>query len=94
MKNIRQFQIQSMRWRSTATAHSSLSAGSPENLEVTNNLIAAKPYSQVPGPTPWPIIGNTWRMLPVIGIVRINHNTYQTQSYRFFFFKAHIKSQT
>lgn len=78
MKNIRQFQIQSIRWRSTATAQcsSSVSAGSPENLEVTNNLIAAKPYSEVPGPTPWPIIGNTWRMLPVIGITRFNYNTF------------------
>lgn len=85
MKNIRQFQIQSMRWRSTATAHSSsLSAGSPENVDVTNNLIAAKPYSQVPGPTPWPIIGNTWRMLPVIGIVRFNYHTFQTQLFDLF----------
>lgn len=70
MKNIRQIQIYSMRWRSTATAHSTVvSGGSPEDLEVTNELITAKPYSQVPGPTPWPIIGNTWRMLPIIGIM-------------------------
>lgn len=68
MKNIRQFQIHSLRWRSTVTAHSStVSTGSPEDLEITNDLITAKPYSQVPGPTPWPIIGNTWRMLPIIG---------------------------
>jgi len=28
---------------------------------------AAKPYSEVPGPKPLPFIGNTWRLLPVIG---------------------------
>ncbi|XP_077293107.1 cytochrome P450 CYP12A2-like isoform X1 [Arctopsyche grandis] len=27
----------------------------------------AKPFSQVPGPVPLPIIGNTWRFLPKIG---------------------------
>jgi len=74
MKNIRQYQQHLMRWRSSAatTAHSStVSAGSHEELDVTNNLITAKPYSQVPGPTPWPIIGNTWRMLPIIGILML-----------------------
>jgi len=72
MKNIRQFQIHSIRWRSTATTHSPHdSAGSPEVLDETNDLITAKHYSQVPGPMPWPIIGNTWRMLPVIGNINI-----------------------
>ncbi|GLV43367.1 Cytochrome P450 301a1 [Carabus blaptoides fortunei] len=28
---------------------------------------SAKPYSQVPGPKPVPILGNLWRFLPVIG---------------------------
>lgn len=27
----------------------------------------AKPYEEVPGPKPLPILGNTWRMFPVIG---------------------------
>lgn len=27
----------------------------------------AKPYSQVPGPKPLPILGNTWRVFPIIG---------------------------
>jgi hypothetical protein len=72
MKNIRQFQICSTRWRSTA--HSSVIKESPVNVNVnvTNEIIAAKSYDEVPGPTPWPIIGNTWRMLPVIGIVKLN----------------------
>nr|QZM07456.1 cytochrome P450 monooxygenase CYP301A1 [Lasioderma serricorne] len=26
-----------------------------------------KPYSEVPGPKPLPILGNTWRLLPIIG---------------------------
>lgn len=70
MKKIRQVQIYLTRWRSTATAHSTIvSAGSPEDLEVINEFITAKPYSQVPGPIPWPVIGNTWRMLPIIGNV-------------------------
>lgn len=86
MRNIRQFQIHSRRWRSTTTAHSTCSAGSPEDLEATNDLITAKPYSQVPGPTPWPIIGNTWRMLPVIGILKCKYCIVQTVILSFFFF--------
>lgn len=76
MKNIRLFQTYSVRWRSTAAAAHSpvVSTGSPEDIDVTNELLTAKPYSQVPGPTPWPIIGNTWRMLPIIGSVRIIRN--------------------
>ncbi|XP_011568545.3 probable cytochrome P450 301a1, mitochondrial [Plutella xylostella] len=27
----------------------------------------ARPYSEVPGPRPIPILGNTWRMVPIIG---------------------------
>ncbi|VVC39837.1 Cytochrome P450,Cytochrome P450, E-class, group I [Cinara cedri] len=85
MKNIHRLQANLTRWRSTAaTAHSPLSAGSPapaaaaatataaEDLEITNECVSAKPYSQVPGPTPWPVIGNTWRMLPVIGPYQIS----------------------
>lgn len=76
MKSIRRFQTNSTRWRSTAAAaHSPLSAGASaaippaaDDLGITDQHVTAKPYSQVPGPTPWPIIGNTWRMLPVIGM--------------------------
>lgn len=31
------------------------------------DLAMARPYSEVPGPTPMPLIGNTWRLLPIIG---------------------------
>ncbi|KAK6625927.1 hypothetical protein RUM43_006226 [Polyplax serrata] len=32
----------------------------------------AKPYSAVPGPKPLPLIGNTWRLLPVIGQYQVS----------------------
>jgi hypothetical protein len=28
---------------------------------------SARPYSEVPGPKPLPVVGNTWRFLPLIG---------------------------
>lgn len=34
------------------------------HLEV---LQEAKPYSEIPGPRPIPLLGNTWRLLPFIG---------------------------
>lgn len=43
----------------------------PNNRNVTTidslAIREAKPYSEVPGPKPLPILGNTWRLLPVIG---------------------------
>lgn len=27
----------------------------------------AKPYSAIPGPKPLPLLGNTWRFVPIIG---------------------------
>jgi hypothetical protein len=42
-----------------------------------DELATARPYSEVPGPTPLPLIGNTWRLLPIIGtcIANIASNT-------------------
>lgn len=31
-----------------------------------------KPYDEIPGPKPIPILGNTWRMLPLIGEYEIS----------------------
>lgn len=31
------------------------------------NLNDWKPYSKIPGPRPVPLLGNTWRLLPIIG---------------------------
>ncbi|KAJ9592494.1 hypothetical protein L9F63_015910 [Diploptera punctata] len=39
----------------------------PEQLEWRD----ARPYSEVPGPKPLPVVGNTWRFLPYIGNFRI-----------------------
>lgn len=32
----------------------------------------AKPYSAVPGPRPLPLLGNTWRLLPVVGQYKVS----------------------
>uniref|UniRef100_A0A1B6H313 Cytochrome P450 n=2 Tax=Cuerna arida TaxID=1464854 RepID=A0A1B6H313_9HEMI len=32
----------------------------------------ARPYSEVPGPRPLPLLGNTWRLLPVIGQYQVS----------------------
>lgn len=29
--------------------------------------IPPKPYSSIPGPKEWPLIGNSWRFAPIIG---------------------------
>lgn len=39
-------------------------------IHIENDLIDVrppKPYSSIPGPKEWPIIGNSWRFAPVIG---------------------------
>lgn len=35
-------------------------------------LASSRPYSEVPGPRPLPILGNTWRLIPVIGQYQIS----------------------
>lgn len=50
------------------------------NYENLNNL---KPYSKIPGPRPIPLLGNTWRLLPVIGqfdisdLAKFSNDLYQ-----------------
>lgn len=49
---------------------STIIATSPEDIcdkSDDKELLSAKPYSEIPGPTPLPILGNTWRLLPIIG---------------------------
>lgn len=29
-----------------------------------------RPYSSIPGPKEWPLIGNSWRFAPIIGKIR------------------------
>ncbi|XP_015782475.1 cytochrome P450 302a1, mitochondrial-like [Tetranychus urticae] len=55
------------------SCHSSLSPGKAAKIISTrsftspNTVCQAKPYNQIPGPKPMPLIGNTWRYLPYIG---------------------------
>lgn len=51
-------------WRHVSTAE-------PVVCGVETELIP-KPYSEVPGPRPIPVLGNTWRLLPVIGLLFYN----------------------
>lgn len=39
-------------------------------IHIENDLIDTsppKPYSSIPGPKEWPLIGNSWRFAPIIG---------------------------
>lgn len=56
-------QIHPVRNRSQAAA------AHPELIcpHLNEEFAAAKPYSAIPGPKPLPLLGNTWRLLPIIG---------------------------
>lgn len=36
-------------------------------LSSFSDIQNAKPYSYIPGPQPIPVIGNTWRLMPIVG---------------------------
>lgn len=39
-------------------------------IHIHNDLVGSsppKPYSSIPGPKEWPLIGNSWRFAPIIG---------------------------
>lgn len=45
-----------------------LKSSAVENFDAIHNEdVSAKPYSEVPGPQPLPLLGNSWRFLPIIG---------------------------
>ncbi|XP_050327103.1 probable cytochrome P450 301a1, mitochondrial [Bactrocera neohumeralis] len=48
-------------------ATSSRSGSSGAAVHETSEWQNALPYNEVPGPKPIPILGNTWRMMPIIG---------------------------
>ena len=52
-----------MRARSTVTVAQDAAAGN----EAAPSFELAKPFRDMPGPKPLPIIGNSWRFLPVVG---------------------------
>jgi len=35
------------------------------------DLLSHRSYSDIPGPKPIPLLGNTWRFLPYIGIIEL-----------------------
>lgn len=37
------------------------------NSETCPYQVLVKPYAKIPGPKPIPVLGNTWRLLPLIG---------------------------
>lgn len=39
----------------------------PADAPAHEESLIAKPYTDIPGPKPLPILGNTWRLFPVIG---------------------------
>jgi hypothetical protein len=39
----------------------------------------AKPFEDIPGPKPLPIIGNTWRFIPYIG--KVNYLIFNSLNY-------------
>ncbi|PSN46858.1 putative cytochrome P450 301a1 [Blattella germanica] len=48
----------------------------PHQEVINEELSAARPYSDVPGPKPLPFIGNTWRLLPIIDEIE---KTYRSE---------------
>ena len=40
---------------------------------VADELSAARPYEDIPGPKPWPIVGNALRFIPGLGKDIFNH---------------------
>lgn len=54
--------------RSTSTAPVCPRSVEAEAVEAVDaEEVAGLPYEQMPGPTPLPLIGNTWRLMPVVG---------------------------
>lgn len=66
----------------SARGSGSLAAGLPDNKESTAssscpNRVEGRPFHEIPGPKPLPIIGNIWRYMPIIGdmdITRMHRN--------------------
>ena len=42
-------------------------ASTSTTTSTASDFLDAKPYEEIPGPKPLPILGNTWRLFPVIG---------------------------
>lgn len=71
MKNYASILVQSQklvssRFRSTAAI--SLPADLEKYEEEAADTVYPRPYSEIPGPKEYPIIGNAWRFAPFIGM--------------------------
>ncbi|KAG8221875.1 hypothetical protein J437_LFUL003251 [Ladona fulva] len=43
-----------------------------DGVAESTEFATARPYSEVPGPKPIPILGNSWRFIPFVGSYRIS----------------------
>lgn len=50
---------------STTIEETTINHNDRQNDVITSTKV--KPYSEIPGPKPLPIIGNSWRFAPLIG---------------------------
>lgn len=65
--------IQRILFTQVQRQRSHIAAASPEDVcPYEASVQDAKPYSEVPGPKSLPILGNTWRLLPIIGQYEIS----------------------
>lgn len=54
--------------KSYQASNNRLKSSAVENFDAIHNEdVSAKPYSEMPGPQPLPLLGNSWRFLPIIG---------------------------
>ncbi|KAH8284996.1 hypothetical protein KR054_003598 [Drosophila jambulina] len=57
---------------SAATSQAKASAAAHATATSSTAAAAVRPYSEVPGPYPLPLIGNSWRFAPLIGTYKIS----------------------
>ncbi|KAF4523551.1 hypothetical protein B566_EDAN011999 [Ephemera danica] len=58
-----------LHWLQSRYRCSSVQVASQTDAPVSAEWANARPYSEIPGPRPLPLIGNAWRFLPVIGTI-------------------------
>ncbi|KAE8745657.1 Cytochrome P450 CYP301 [Frankliniella occidentalis] len=61
-----------VRPRSSTTATAPLCPREAEVHDADPVAVDGLPYEQMPGPRPLPLIGNTWRLLPVVGQYQVS----------------------
>ncbi|XP_060530941.1 probable cytochrome P450 301a1, mitochondrial [Cylas formicarius] len=61
------------RFVSKSYSSGSLAGADIKGLDLTEQVENIFPYESIPGPTPLPVLGNTWRFIPYIGDFQIEH---------------------